>query len=44
MGYFEQNPLALIVAVILTVEGWNAFKAMVKKTLLDRRVRDQRLP
>lgn len=43
MGYFEQNPLALIVAIILTVEGWAALKAFLKKTLFDKRVRGERV-
>jgi hypothetical protein len=43
MGYFEQNPLALIAAIIVTIEGWAALKAFLKKTLLDKRVRGERV-
>lgn len=42
MGYFEQNPLALIAAIVLTVEGWAALKAFLKKTVLAKRVRGER--
>ena len=33
MGYFEQNPLTLILAIIATVEGWSALKRFLKRTL-----------
>ena len=33
---FEQNPLILIVVIVLTVEGWNLAK-LVTRSLLERR-------
>jgi hypothetical protein len=33
MGYFEQNPLTLILVIIATVEGWSALKGFLKRTL-----------
>jgi hypothetical protein len=35
---FEQNPLVLIVFIVLTVEGWNLAK-LVTRSLLERRRR-----
>ena len=34
---FEENPLILIVFVVLTVEGWNLTKAAVRSVLRRRR-------
>jgi hypothetical protein len=31
MDFFEQQPLLLILVIIVTVEGWTAFKTFVKK-------------
>ncbi len=37
MDYFEQQPWLLILIIILTVEGWTAFKTIVKKVWSQRR-------
>jgi hypothetical protein len=31
LGLFESNPWLLVPIIIVTVEGWNAFKALVKE-------------
>ncbi len=33
MNYFEQQPLLLILIIILTVEGWTAVKKLLAKSL-----------
>lgn len=33
MGLFEQYPWLLVPIIIVTVEGWNALKALVKGAL-----------
>jgi hypothetical protein len=43
MGLFEQYPWLLVPIIIVTVEGWNAFKAWVR-TLLERRQAGKSLP
>jgi hypothetical protein len=30
MGFFETNPLALIVVIIVTVEGWSIVKNAIR--------------
>lgn len=41
MGLFEQNPWLLIPIVIVTVESWNACKALVRQFV--RRREEQRI-
>jgi len=36
VGLFEENPWLLIPIIILTVEGWNALKIVVREALRRR--------
>ena len=36
MGLFEQYPWLLVPIIIVTVEGWSAFKALVREVLRRR--------
>jgi len=36
VGLFEENPWLLIPIIILTVEGWNALKVVVRDVLRRR--------
>jgi len=36
MGLFEEQPWLLVPVIILTVECWNAVKAVVKQALRQR--------
>jgi len=37
MGFFESNPLVMIVVIIVTVEGWFSLKAWVREKLRRRK-------
>ncbi|MGZ3528912.1 MAG: hypothetical protein ACXWNK_03595 [Vulcanimicrobiaceae bacterium] len=39
MGVFELHPWLLVPIVIITVEGWNALKALVRTVHQDVRLR-----
>ena len=36
MGFFESNPLAMIVVIIVTVEGWSLLKKCLGAVLAKR--------
>jgi hypothetical protein len=33
MGFFEQYPWLLVLIIIVTVEGWNALKALAREVI-----------
>jgi hypothetical protein len=39
LGLFESNPWLLVPIIIVTVEGWSAFKALVKGAYQHRQKR-----
>jgi len=44
MGFFEHNPLTLILVIIATVEGWAAAKPFLRRTFATlglRRTKEQ---
>jgi hypothetical protein len=34
MGFFEQNPLTLILVIVATIEGWAVAKPFLKRTFV----------
>jgi hypothetical protein len=34
MGFFEQNPLMLILVIVATIEGWAVAKPFLKRTFV----------
>jgi hypothetical protein len=39
MGFFESNPLVMIVVIILTVEGWSMLKKSIRGLIARRDLR-----
>jgi hypothetical protein len=37
MGFFEENPIVFVVAVIVTVEVWSALKRSIARYATNRR-------
>jgi hypothetical protein len=43
LGLFEQYPWLLVPIIVVTVEGWNAFKYLVRQGLRRRQERLERV-